>query len=256
MPLKLKLDANNAAVLQDGKPVYIKDDGSEVAFDAEGTIGTITRLNAESKSHRERAESAEGKLKAFESIADPSAAIKALEIVKNLDDKKLVDAGQVETVRAQAVKAIEDKYAPVVKERDELKTMLNGERMSNTFAKSKYIAEKLAIPADIAMAKFGSQFSIDGAKIVAKDAAGNVIYSPSRPGEVADFDEAMQVLVDGYAYRDTILKGAGHSGGGAGGKSGTGGKQTYTRAQFDQLTPTEKASVAQKMGKGEVLVTD
>ncbi len=256
MPFKLKLDANNVPVLQDGKPVYTKDDGSEVAFDAEATIGTITRLNAESKSHRERAESAEGRLKTFEGIADPSAAIKALEIVSNLDAKKLVDAGQIETVRQQAVKAVEDKYAPIVQERDGLLSQLRSERMTATFAKSKFIAEKLVIPADIAMAKFASHFTVDGGKITAKDSAGNVIYSPTRPGETADLDEAMQVLVDGYSFKDNILKGAQNSGGGAGGRSGPGGKQTYTRAQFDQLSATEKVSVAQKMGKGEVVVTD
>ena len=51
--MKLKLDANGNVVLQDGKPVYIKDDGTEIAFDAAGTVATISRLNAEAKGHRE-----------------------------------------------------------------------------------------------------------------------------------------------------------------------------------------------------------
>lgn len=32
--MKLKLDDNGNAVLQDGKPVYVHDDGKEIAFDA------------------------------------------------------------------------------------------------------------------------------------------------------------------------------------------------------------------------------
>lgn len=32
--MKLKLDENGYVVVQDGKPVYVHDDGKEVAFDA------------------------------------------------------------------------------------------------------------------------------------------------------------------------------------------------------------------------------
>lgn len=74
--MKLKLDENGNAVLQDGKPVYVHDDGKEVAFDAPGTVATITRLNSEAKGHRERAENAEKAVKAFEGIDDPAAAKK------------------------------------------------------------------------------------------------------------------------------------------------------------------------------------
>ena len=61
--MKLKLDEQGHVVVQDGKPVYVHDDGKEVAFDAVGTVSTIGRLNAEAKSHRERAETAENTLK-------------------------------------------------------------------------------------------------------------------------------------------------------------------------------------------------
>ncbi len=57
--MKLKLDENGHVVVSDGKPVYVHDDGKEVAFDAVGTVATISRLNGEAKSHRERAEAAE-----------------------------------------------------------------------------------------------------------------------------------------------------------------------------------------------------
>lgn len=65
-PMKLKLDEQGHAVLQDGKPVYVHDDGKEVAFDAPATVATITRLNGEAKVHREGKEAAEKALKAFE----------------------------------------------------------------------------------------------------------------------------------------------------------------------------------------------
>jgi hypothetical protein len=44
----------------------VHDDGKEVAFDAPATVAKIGQLNGEAKGHRERAEAAESKLKAFE----------------------------------------------------------------------------------------------------------------------------------------------------------------------------------------------
>ena len=90
--MKLKLDDAGHVVVQDGKPVYVYEDGKESPFDAAATLQTISRLNSEAKSHRERAEVAEKSLKAFSGITDPAAAIRALETVSNLDLKKLVDA--------------------------------------------------------------------------------------------------------------------------------------------------------------------
>lgn len=255
--MKLKLDANGNVVLQDGKPVYIKDDASEVAFDAASTVATITRLNAEAKSHRERAEAAEKGLKNFEGITDPAEALKALTVVKGLDAKKLIDAGESEKVVAAAIKAVEDKYAPVITERDQLKAGLFAEKIGGGFARSKFIADKLIIPADIAQARFGQHFTVENGKIIAKDANGNQIYSAARPGEVADFDEAISALVDQYPHKASILKGSGASGSGAGqGAAGAGGKKTYTRAQFDSLDAGGKSAAAKEVATGAATLTD
>ena len=102
MKLKtIEIDGVTYAAVQDGKPVFTDEAGKDVAFDAPGTIGTISRLNGEAKSHREGKEAAERALKAFEGIADPAAALKALETVGSLDQKKLIDAG--EGLRAQGL---------------------------------------------------------------------------------------------------------------------------------------------------------
>lgn len=245
--MKLLLDANGNAVIRNGKPVYVGDDGKEIEFDAPATVQTITRLNAEAKSHRERAEAAETSLKTFEGIADPAAARKALETVKNLDDKKLVDAGEVEKVKAEAIKAVEEKYAPVVKKAGDLEQALYSEKIGGSFSRSKVIADKFAIPADLVQARFGSAFKIEDGKTVAYDQAGQKIFSRARPGELADFDEALEVLVDQYPYKDSILKGSGASGGGAGSSNpGAGGKKTITRAQFELLGPADKVAAAKE----------
>ena len=119
------------------------------------------------------------------------------------------------------------------------------EILGGAFSRSKFIAEKLAVPADIVQARFGHSFLIEeGNKIVGLDAKGERIFSRGRPGEIATFDEALEALVEEYPYRDTIVKGSGASGSGAGGSTRTiGGKKTMTRAQFDGLEASERMAV-------------
>ena len=252
--MKLKLDDKGAVVVQDGKPVYVEEDGKETPFDAPATRATIARISREAKEFREAKEGLEAKFKEFEGIEDPERARKALETIKNLDDKKLIDAGEVEKVKLEAktafdeqIKQQERKYKPLVedltKERDSFKDQLHHEKLSTAFSRSKFIQDKLAIPVDLAQARFGASFNIEDGKIRAKDGSGNLVYSRARPGEVADFDEAFEILVDAYPYRDSILKGSGASGGGAGGSGGnTGGKRQMNRATFDALSPAEKVA--------------
>jgi len=57
--MKLKLDDQGHAVLQNGMPVYIHDDGKESPFDAAAAAQAIKDRNAEARTNRERAEKAE-----------------------------------------------------------------------------------------------------------------------------------------------------------------------------------------------------
>lgn len=245
--MKLKLDANGNPVLQDGHPVYVYDDGKEAAIDVPTLHKSVTaraeqsqRVEAENKTLKEQ-------VKAFEGITDPAAARKAMETVKNLGDKQLVDAGEVEKVKLEAIKAVRAEFEPIVAERDTLKGSLFNEMIGGSFSRSKLIADKFAIPADLVQARFGSNFKVEDGKTVAYDTGGNKIFSRSRPGEVANFDEALETLVDQYPYKDQILKGSGASGGGAGGGSGGGGGKTMTRAQFAALSPAEQMATAGKV---------
>src|SRR5690606_18763769 len=130
------------------------------AFDAPATVQTIARLNAEAKSHRERAEGAEKSLKAFEGIADPAAALKALEVVANLDQKKLIDAGEVDKVKAEISKAFQAQLDEANTKVADYEAQLYAEKIGGAFARSKLISEKFAIPADLVQARFGAAFKI------------------------------------------------------------------------------------------------
>ena len=241
--MKLKLDDAGHVVVQDGKPVYVHEDGKEFPFDAPSTVAKIGQLNGEAKGHRERAEAAEGKLKAFEGIADPATALQAIETVKNLDQKKLIDAGEVERVKGEAkaafeqqLQALEATYKPIKTERDNLKSTLVDMQIGSAFSGSKFIADKIAVPADMIRATFGNQFKVEDGAIVGYDRSGNKLFSREKPGEVAQFDEALGLLVDSYSHRDHILKGSGASGGGAqGGGSGSSGSKTVNRAAFEGM---------------------
>lgn len=262
--MKLKLDEQGHVVVQDGRPVYVHDDGKEVAFDAPAAVAKIGALNKEAQGHREAKEAAEAKAKAFEGIEDAEAARKALETIKNIDEGKLIAAGKVEEIKAAAQKAAQEQVAAASKahaeelartkqDLDKITGELYSEKIGGSFTRSKLIAEKFAIPADLVQARFGQQFKIEDGKVVAYDQAGNKIFSRTRPGEVADFEEALETLVDQYPYRDNILKGSGANGGGAGHGGGNGGgKKTLNRAAFDALAPADKVAHVREGG----VVTD
>lgn len=240
--MKLKLNEQGFAVVQDGKPVYVHDDGKELSFDAAQTYGKIQELTRENAKHRERAEAAEKSLKSFDGISDPAAALKALETMSSLDQKKLIDAGEVEKVKAEISKAFQAQLDQANTKAQTLEQALYGEKVGGAFARSKLIAEKLAIPADMVQARFGQQFKIEDGKTVAYDTHGNKVFSRARPGELADFDEALETLIDQYPYKDHIIKSSGASGSGAsGGGQGAGGSKTLTQAQFHAMSPADRA---------------
>lgn len=90
--MKLKIENGNA-VLQDGLPVYIHDDGKEIPFDAGGSVNKINNLMAEKDRHwnksnelKTQLSTVESQLKKFEGI-DPEQAKSALDIVKSRCEK-------------------------------------------------------------------------------------------------------------------------------------------------------------------------
>lgn len=253
MPFKYTADGQIATTDVNGAklPVFIHADGKEAPFDADSTLGTISRLNGEAKTHREKAEAAQTALKAFEGIADPAAAIKALSTVKNLNDKQLVDAGEVERVKNEAVKAVEAQYLPFKTQAEKLQQQLDGHLIGSAFTGSQFVATKIAAAdaasaAQIARGLFGQNLKVEDGKVVAYDASGNRIYSKTRPGELADANEAIETLITNSPLAASILKGANANGGGAGnGGGGNGsGKSQITRAAWQALSPGEQRAKA------------
>lgn len=259
--MKLKLDDKGAAVIQNGKPVYILDDGREVEHDAAATVAKIGQLNGEAMAHRVAKEAAELKLKGFEGIEDGPAALAALATVKNIKDGELITAGKVQEIKdaaaasakqavADATRAAEAREKALSETNTKLTGDLNNHIIGGSFASSKFITEKLIIPADIAQKVFGDRFKVEGGKLVPMDANGQPIFSATNHGNHADFDEALQVMVGGYANKDSILKGTQASGGGAQQGSGGGGSgKSMSRAQWDGTSQSDRMAFSKEGGK-------
>lgn len=217
-----------------GLPVYVHDDGKEIGFDAPLATKKLQSLMARQKIIAAK-EAAEEKLAKFAAIEDPKKAIEALEMLSKIDQKKLLDAGQVDEVKAEITKNFQQQLDEEKQRSQMLEKQLYDSMIGGSFAGSKYIADKIAIPADLLQARFGQAFKVEEGRIVAYDASGNKIYSRAKPGELAQFDEALEFLVENYPQKDYILKASGNNGGGSRPTQHDIGQKTMKRSAFDAL---------------------
>lgn len=238
----IDLEGKTYALVQDGKPLYKGDDGKDVAFDAPGTVATISRLNGEAKSHRERAEKAETSLKVFEGI-DPAKAKEAVEKLSLIDAKKLVEAGDMDAAIQAAIKPYAEKLSAAEKANGDLSSSLNRETIGNRFAMSKYAAEKLT-PAGVDLIRtiYSDRLKVEGGQVYGVRPDGSKITSIARGGEVADFDEVIETFVDAYPHKEHILKASGQQGSGAQGGGGGAGSKTMKTSEFSALSPKDQAA--------------
>lgn len=243
----IEIEGKTYAEVQDGKPVYKGEDGKPVAFDAAGTIQTITRITDESKGYKSRAQTAETALKSFEGL-DAAAARDAIEKLSRIDTKKLVEAGDMDAAIQAAIKPYVDKLGTLEKTNGDLNTALSRETVGNRFAMSKYATEKLT-PAGVDLVRtiYGDKLRVEDGKVVGIGENGEKLLSRSRPGEVADFDEVIQTFVEAYPHKDHILRPSDANGSGGQGNPGPGaGAKTITRAQFDALSQSDRAARAKE----------
>ena len=263
--MKLKLDDNGNAVVQDGMPVYVHDDGNEVPLDAQALVQRVNNLTEEKDRHFTNFKDMSEKFKAFEGM-DAEAAKKALATVKNIDDKKLVDAGEVDKLKVQIAETFEADKKTMQRQMSEMKenheTELKSKdntifnlMVSSQFAKSSFFSgenPKTILPPDMASEYFGKHFEIVGegasAKVIGK-LNGEVIPSRKKYGEPAEFEEAIGVILDHYPMKDRILRSSG-GGSGSGGNTGGGlGEKTIARGDLKAFGDNLEA-----IAKGEVSV--
>lgn len=248
-----KLDADGKIEMKDGNPVWVDANGGEAVLDG----ATVTRLNGEAKKLRERAEAAEATAKKYEGL-DPEKARSALDTVGKLDQKKLIDAGEVDKVRNEISAQYQTQIAEKDKAYGELNNRFNDERINNLFGASDFIRDRIAVPRDMFEATFRKNIKInEKGEFEFLDKAGNRLMSKQKIGDYADASEALELLVDAHPQKDVILKAhdaAGSGSGGGGGGRGNG--RVMKRSDFEALPPHKQAETAALARKGEMQLVD
>lgn len=241
--MELKLGDNGSAVLEDGKPVYVDETGREIAVDVPSLWQKVHDVGKENAKFRLAAKEANEKLVAFGEM-DPQEAAKAIETVRNLSDKKLLDAGEVEKIKAQLAEVYEKKLgeaqAALSAKDNEVRSLIVGK----AFRDSAFINDKMTQLPEFVEAYFGQNFAIEDGAVVAKGKDGNPLMSPNRPGEMASFEEAIEMLVSSHPNRDHLLKGAKP---GSGSTTPRTGGMTATKS-LKQMSSAEKASLIGEIG--------
>lgn len=210
--MPLKFNEQGQVVLNEAKlPIFIHADGTEAPLDVDSTVARISVLNNESAAHRNEAKKFKEALEKFAGIEDPAAALKALDTMKSLDQKKLIDAGEVDIVKRQVSEAYDKKLADKDVEIQNKDKHIYKLEVSNRFTASPFVTEKLILPPDIAETYFGQNFKVEDGTVVGY-LNGQKCYSKERPGELANFEEAIEMMVQTYPQRDKILKGKASSG--------------------------------------------
>jgi hypothetical protein len=266
--MRLKLnDDGFAFVSDDGHPVFLMGDDDdnleEQAVDVPALYAKVPDLTKEATKYRKQRNEVRDSLKLFDGIDDlndwKTKADEALNTVQNLKDKELVDAGKVEQIKsamkdahAQELKDVKTSYEAKIEELATANSAKDGTiynlMVSAKFASSPYFTgteqnpPKTLLPPEIAETYFGKQFKVEqgnngGLTVIGYDANGNQLYSRKRPGELADFDEAMDQIISAYPGRDGIMRAAkagSGAGGGQGGGVGTQGEMEKLQAQYDE----------------------
>lgn len=248
-----KMDGDKIAIDGSGNPIYVREDGGEQAVEG----GTISRLNGEAKMHREAKEAAETKLRAFEGL-DPVKAKEAITKLGEIDLSKMIERGELDKVKAELSAQYTAQLTEAQTTNSGLQDRINNMTLSTAFAKSEFIKDRLAIPAELFENTFTKNFKVEDGKVVPYDSTGSKVFSKKRMGELADLDEALEIIVEAYPHKDTILRAPDAGGSGNGGNGGNrGGKgRVINRADFAGMTPADQAATAAKARTGEVTITD
>jgi hypothetical protein len=247
--MKLVTDADGKPVLDGGNPVFEHSDGRKAAVNVGELFSKYNALSGDLDGLRNRAVKAEEALKGLG--AAPEEISQALETFKNLKANKLVEAGKVD--EAIATRLAEATSAWTAKEADYKSKVEAAEKriynllVSQRFASSKALDDTFLTP-DLAEAYWGKQFKVDGERVIGHYPNGQPIYSAAKPGEPADFDEALGILKASHPNKDKWTKSSNASGSGAPGSNGNGsGAKVMPRSQFSALPPGEQV---QRMREG------
>jgi hypothetical protein len=217
--MKLKVDDKGNVVLDNGLPVWVADDGKEIAYNVPELVNKLSAVNSESAGRRKEIDELTAKLKVFDGI-DPEK-YKALEAkAADLESGKLIESGKLEEVRQQISQGYAAKIADLEKARAadvEKSTQalqakdaaIRSLLVKSAFDASGYLREKTVLPPDLAYQSFGKHFEVkeeNGELKVVATIEGQPIFSRANPGTPATPEEAIEAIIESYPMRDRIMK--------------------------------------------------
>ena len=268
---------NEAGVLETdektGNPLVYddaKDPEKKSPFPLDGIslYAKIPALNEEAKTHRLKAKEFETKLELYKGI-DPTKAREAIEKLEGLKAGDLTKAEEVEKLKKEITTAYEAKMADIQKAYEAKVSTLDTElsekdqriydlAISDRFARSKYFSggEKSLSWMTPSMAKsyLGKYFKVEDDQVVGY-VDGNKIMSRTNPVQLADFEEALDIIISNHPEKDSMLR-AIPGGSGAHGNNGGAGMATISRAVFEGMNDLAKSAYALKCAKGEASIKD
>ena len=241
---KVKTTEEGTPVIDGTKVVFIDPDGKELPLDPPQMYQKIIDLGNENKTHREKKNQLSESLKIFEGIEDLAAykeeADKAIETVKNFDDKDWMKADKVEQLKRDMSDSYEQKldktkksFEQVIGEKDQViqkkDQQIHKLLISNNFAIHPLFGgprPKTKLSPELAEAYFSKHFRLEEqegtGELVLKayhdpGIFENPVYSREKPGEDATFVEAMEELWEKFPGKDSLTNA---SGGGSGSRGG------------------------------------
>lgn len=243
--MDIKKDESGNAVLKDGLPIFVQEDGTDIIINPDTMFSKIKELNAEAKNRRLETKELTEKFESLKNIEDitdwKNKADKALETVANLGDAEFIKVGEVEKLKKEMQVGFATDKQNMLNQFSDAKTEFNKTvkekdsnifnlMVSSQFATSEYFSgtnPKTILPANIAQSHFKDHFSVkktDAGKliVVGKDKNGAVINGLD--GEPANFQTAIKKIVEESEMKTQIMRssgsGSGSFGGGQTGKEG------------------------------------
>lgn len=232
-----KLDENGKIVVDDkGHPIWIDTDGKEKSFDIKDNGDLIANLRNENIERRQTNSSLETKLKAYEGI-DPQKARDALKLMEEGGNE---DIAGVQKRYDDLLKTQEQELtAKYEKAEESLRQALK----VNAFATSEFIREHTTGDIGYLEYLFGKHFKVqdDGTVVCTHDLNNpdQLLYSKTKPTQLASFDEALSMLLNESSKRDHLLKAVNNQGGGVDNKG------NYVGKKWSDFSEKELAHIAE-----------
>ena len=260
MAFKLKMNADGNAVLKDGMPVFVDEEkGTEMPLDANVVFNKYHTLGEENKQWRLKHKEAETALKQFEGF-DLETVKANLDAVERLKQVDMAKAGEFDKLKAEfqmladkrlneSTQSYENKLKAIGEKAQNLESRLTKNTIKNHFLNSAFIKDNVAVPSDMIEAAFGYRFKVtEDDKVIALGEDGSPMLSEKKLTEVADFEEALELMVKKYPHKDSILKSKQNSGGGmnSGGRGIANTPEGIALAN-KETTPAERLNAARKV---------